>query len=46
MPSIMEVMVLGAVFGDEVVIKTDGDDAEQALEAITALILDRFGEAQ
>jgi phosphocarrier protein len=44
--SIMEVMVLGAAFGDEVIIKTDGEDADKALEAVCALILDRFGEAE
>jgi phosphocarrier protein len=44
--SIMELMVLGASFGQSVKIQTEGDDAEQALEAVCALIDDRFGEGE
>ncbi|HWJ71480.1 MAG TPA: HPr family phosphocarrier protein [Sphingobium sp.] len=42
--SIMGLMMLGAAMGDEIVISASGDDALAALEAVTALIEDRFGE--
>ena len=42
--SIMGLMMLGAAMGDEIVISASGDGAEAALEAVTALIEDRFGE--
>mgnify|MGYP003444287878 FL=1 len=44
--SIMGVMMLAAGLGSEVEIETDGADEAQALEAIVALIADRFGEGQ
>ena len=43
---IMGVMALGAVCGDEVTLSAEGDDAEQAVAALVALINDRFGEEQ
>ncbi|WP_018935281.1 HPr family phosphocarrier protein [Thioalkalivibrio sp. ALJ24] len=43
--SIMGVMMLAAAKGSEIVIRTDGaDDAEDALDALTDLVADRFGE--
>jgi phosphocarrier protein HPr len=44
--SIMGVMMLAAGLGSEVEIETDGIDEEPALQAIVALIADRFGESQ
>lgn len=44
--SIMGVMMLAAGLGSEIEIETDGADETQALEAIIALIDDRFGEGQ
>ncbi len=44
--SIMGVMMLAAGLGSEVEIETEGPDAERALEAIAALINDRFGEGE
>lgn len=42
--SIMGVMMLAASKGTEIEITTDGEDEIEALEAIDALINDRFGE--
>lgn len=42
--SIMGLMMLGAAMGDEIVISASGEGAHAALEAVTALIEDRFGE--
>lgn len=36
--SVIAVMTLGAQLGDEIVIETDGPDAEKALEALTELV--------
>ena len=44
--SIMEVMVLGAVFGQELTIQTEGSDEAIALEKICNLINNRFGESE
>jgi phosphocarrier protein len=44
--SIMGVMMLAAGMGTEVEIETVGADEEQALQAIVALIADRFGEGE
>ena len=43
--SIMGVMMLAAEFGSSLTIRADGPDAEQALEALAALIAAKFGEA-
>ena len=43
--SIMGVMMLAAGKGSSILIETDGPDAEQALEALTALIASGFDEA-
>ena len=44
--SIMGVMMLAAGMGSEVLIETDGPDAEEALEALLALLADKFGEGE
>jgi len=44
--SIMGVMMLAAGKGTEVELVIDGPDEEEALERLTALIDDRFGEAE
>jgi phosphocarrier protein HPr len=44
--SIMGVMMLAAGMGTEVEIETDGADEERALQALTALINERFGEGE
>jgi phosphocarrier protein len=44
--SIMGVMMLAAGQGTKVLIEADGADAEQALEALTRLIAERFGEGE
>ena len=44
--SIMGVMMLAAGIGSEVVIETDGPDEQAALDAILALIHDKFGEGE
>jgi phosphocarrier protein len=42
--SIMGVMMLAANKGSKVTLETDGADEAAALEALAALIADRFGE--
>ena len=44
--SIMGVMMLAAGLGSEVEVETDGDDEQAAMDALTALIGDKFGEGQ
>jgi phosphocarrier protein len=44
--SIMGVMMLAAAHGATITIDTEGQDADAALEAILALIADRFGEGE
>lgn len=44
--SIMGVMMLAAGLGTDVEIETAGDDEQAALDAIVALINDKFGEGQ
>ena len=44
--SIMGVMMLAAGMGVEIEIETEGDDEQAALDAIVALINDRFGEGE
>jgi phosphocarrier protein HPr len=44
--SIMGVMMLAAGKGSMVIVDCEGDRAEEALAALTALIADRFGEAE
>jgi len=42
--SIMGMMMLAAECGSDLVIRADGEDAEQAVEELTALIERGFGE--
>ncbi|HET9638202.1 MAG TPA: HPr family phosphocarrier protein [Allosphingosinicella sp.] len=42
--SIMGLMMLGAAMGDSIVIHAEGEGADEALEALVALVEDRFGE--
>jgi phosphocarrier protein HPr len=44
--SIMGVMMLAAGVGTEVEIETEGADEQAAMDAIVALIDDKFGEGQ
>ena len=44
--SIMGVMMLAAGIGTEVEIETEGEDEQQAMHALVALIDDKFGEGQ
>jgi phosphocarrier protein len=43
--SIMGVMMLAAEFGSTVMLRATGPDAEQAIDALSKLIADRFGES-
>ena len=43
---IMAVMMLEAVCGTTLQLTCDGEDEEEALAAITALVADRFGEGE
>ncbi|QIG80575.1 HPr family phosphocarrier protein [Stakelama tenebrarum] len=42
--SIMGLMMLGAAMGDSIVIRAEGDGAEEAVSALAQLVEDRFGE--
>ena len=44
--SIMGVMMLAAAKGSTVVLEADGPDEQQAMDALTALIGDYFGEGE
>ena len=44
--SIMGVMMLAAGLGSEVVLETAGDRDQEALDAILALMADKFGEGE
>ena len=44
--SIMGVMMLAAGMGTTVLIEASGEDAEQALAALSRLIAERFGEEE
>ncbi|TSE25752.1 HPr family phosphocarrier protein [Tepidimonas aquatica] len=44
--SIMGVMMLAAGLGSTVEIETDGPQEDEAMQAILALIADRFGEGE
>ena len=44
--SIMGVMMLAAGIGSEVMIETDGDSEQEAMDALRALIDDKFGEGE
>jgi phosphocarrier protein len=42
--SIMGVMMLAAECGSSIMIRADGPDAEQAIDAISKLVAEGFGE--
>ena len=42
--SIMGVMMLAAEHGSSLLLRADGPDAEQALDALSTLIANKFGE--
>ncbi len=42
--SIMGVMMLAAAQGSEITIQAEGEDADQALDALADLVANRFGE--
>ena len=44
--SIMGVMMLAAGIGSEVLIETEGEQEQQAMDALLALIADKFGEGE
>ncbi|TDP73249.1 HPr family phosphocarrier protein [Roseateles toxinivorans] len=44
--SIMGVMMLAAGMGSTVEIETEGEDEQAAMDALTALVNDKFGEGQ
>jgi phosphocarrier protein len=44
--SIMGIMMLAAGLGSEVELETDGEDEQQATDAIASLVNDKFGEGQ
>ena len=44
--SIMGVMMLAAGLGSTVVVETDGRDEKAAMDALTALINNKFGEGE
>ena len=44
--SIMGVMMLAAGIGSEVVVETNGEREQDAMDAILALIADKFGEGE
>jgi len=44
--SIMGVMMLAAGVGTEVLLETEGERAQEAMDGMLALIADRFGEGE
>jgi phosphocarrier protein len=44
--SIMGVMMLAAGIGSEVKLETEGDQAQEAMDKLLALINDKFGEGE
>ncbi len=44
--SIMGVMMLAAGMGSQVILETQGDQEEEAMQALCALVADKFGEGQ
>jgi phosphocarrier protein len=44
--SIMGVMMLAAGVGSVVILETEGEQAQEAMDAIVALINDKFGEGE
>ena len=42
--SIMGLMMLGAAMGDTITLHCDGDGCDEALDQLSALVTERFGE--
>lgn len=42
--SVMELLLLGSACGEEITVTAQGPDAPEAIQAIAALVEDRFGE--
>ena len=42
--SVMELLLLGSAFGEDITIKAEGPDADAALKALADLVRDKFGE--
>ncbi|MBA2354166.1 MAG: HPr family phosphocarrier protein [Luteitalea sp.] len=43
--SILGLLLLGAALGSTITIRADGEDAVAAVDALAALVADKFGEA-
>lgn len=44
--SVMELLLLGAACGERITVSATGEDAEDAVSALVALVESRFGEAE
>lgn len=44
--SVMELLLLGSAFGEDIVISASGHEASCAIKALEALVKSRFGEEQ
>ncbi|MGA8170171.1 MAG: HPr family phosphocarrier protein [Methylocystis sp.] len=44
--SIMGILTLGAARGTTILVTASGPDAREAMDALTALVADRFGEGE
>ena len=44
--SILGILILAGAQGDRLVLSAQGEDEQEAVEALSALILSRFGEAR
>ncbi|MGJ8564524.1 MAG: HPr family phosphocarrier protein [Alphaproteobacteria bacterium] len=44
--SVMELLLLGSAFGEEIVITASGAEASGAISALESLVKSRFGEAE
>jgi len=44
--SIMGVMMLAAGIGSDITLEADGERAQEAMDALLALIVDKFGEGE
>ncbi len=42
--SVMELLLLGSAFGEDITISAEGSDAQAAVNALTELVNNRFGE--
>lgn len=44
--SVMELLLLGAACGEKITVTAQGDQAAQVIDALSALVKDRFGEGE